>query len=424
MQTFLYQLAVSAYHLAIRLAALLGGQQAQLWVIGRQNPAASQLPPHLRARQRTAPLLWIHCASLGEWEQGRPVLEALRERLPDHKVLLTFFSPSGYERCKDTPLADHVAYLPADGPVRARSWVADLAPELAIFVKYEFWFFHLRALHQAGVPIFLVAASFRPGQPFFQWWGGWWRTMLGFFTRIMVQTSTDAELLTGPGRQPAEKVLVAGDPRMDRTRQLAETPFTDTLLAAFAQEGTHTIIAGSVWPPDVALWQAIWARLPENCRLVLAPHQLHEAEITGWAEALNAARYTQASPENVVDYRVLLLDTIGILSRAYRFGEVAYVGGAFKTGLHNTLEPLAYGLPVIFGPRHQKFPEAGAAIRQGGGFSVDSPEVLLAVVQQLLHPEQRAKAAFAQRELGEALAGAGRRTAEEILRYLPAETGQ
>lgn len=418
MQTFLYQLAVSAYHLAIRLAALLGVEQANLWVSGRQNPAASQLPPHLRARQRTAPLLWMHCASLGEWEQGRPVLEALRERLPDHKVLLTFFSPSGYERCKDTPLADHVAYLPADGPGRASAWVADLAPELAIFVKYEFWFFHLRALHRAGVPIFLVAASFRAGQPFFRWWGGWWRTMLGFFTRIMVQTSTDAELLTGPGRQAAEKVLVAGDPRMDRTRQLAETPFSDELLATFVQPGTHTIIAGSVWPPDVSLWQAIWTRLPENYRLVLAPHQLHEAEIAGWADAFQAVRYSQATPEKAANSQVLILDTIGILSRAYRYGTLAYVGGAFKTGLHNTLEPLAYGLPVIFGPRHQKFPEAGAAIRRGGGFSVSSPETLLEIVTQLTHPEQSATAAAAQRELGDALAGAGRRTAEEILSWL------
>lgn len=419
MQTFFYQLAVSAYYLAIRLAALLGVQQAKLWVSGRQNPAASQLPPHLRARQRTDPLLWMHCASLGEWEQGRPVLEALRERLPSHKVLLTFFSPSGYERCKDTPLADHVAYLPADGPGRASAWVTDLAPELAIFVKYEFWFFHLRALHRAGVPIFLVAASFRADQPFFRWWGGWWRTMLGFYSGIMVQTSADAELLTGPGRQPAEKVLVAGDPRMDRTRQLAETPFTDALLTAFIPEGTHTIIAGSVWPPDVALWQAIWPRLPENCRLVLAPHQLHEAEITAWVSSFPAIRYTRATPETVADKRVLILDTIGILSRAYRYGEVAYVGGAFKTGLHNTLEPLAYGMPVIFGPRHQKFPEAGAAIRRGGGFSVDSPAALMAVTQQLLQPEQREKAAFAQRKLGKALAGAGQRTAEEILRRLP-----
>lgn len=418
MQTFLYRLGTGAYFLAIRLAALLGVKQARLWVAGRQNPATATLPLHLRPRQRNAPLLWMHCASLGEWEQGRPVLEALKERLPEHKILLTFFSPSGFERCKNSELADHVAYLPADSPQNARAWVADLAPDLVIFVKYEFWFFHLRELHRAGVPIFLVAASFRPGQPFFRRWGGWWRRMLAYYTGIMVQTSADAELLLQQGQLPPEKVLIAGDPRMDRTRQLAEAPFSDPVLEAFCTADALTIIAGSVWPPDVDIWQKIWPQLPAGCRLVLAPHQLHEAEISAWASTFNAVRYTQVDPPALAASRVLILDTIGILSRSYRYGKLAYVGGAFKTGLHNTLEPLAYGLPVIFGPRHQKFPEAGAAILRGGGFSVSSAETLLTTVRDLLQPNRRAMASEAQRELGEALTGAGRRTADEMLHLL------
>lgn len=420
MNTFLYRIAISSYHLLIRLAAAVGIKQARKWVAGRANPAISQLPLHLRPRpdndrNKKTTLVWMHCASLGEFEQGRPVLEALRQARPDWKVLLTFFSPSGYERCQNDPLADHVAYLPADGPQRAQAWVADVQPDLAIFVKYEFWFFHLRALHRAGVPTYLVAASFRPSQWFFRPSGRWWRRMLTFFDSIIVQTPNDLALLSGPGRYPADRVFVTGDPRMDRTLQLANTPFTDDLIAAFTQGDAPTIIAGSVWPQDVAHWRAAWPRLPANCRLLLAPHQLHEKEIAEWRQAFGAVRYTEAEVATVGQHRVMILDTIGILSRAYRYGRIAYVGGAFKTGLHNTLEPLAYSLPVLFGPHHHKFPEAGEAIRRGGAFSVRSYEELVATLIMLLDETAWRKASLAQQALALANAGAGQRTATTIL---------
>jgi 3-deoxy-D-manno-octulosonic-acid transferase len=418
MQTFLYYLAISTYHLAIRLAAVFGVEQARLWVKGRQDPASSNLPLHLRPRQRKNPLLWMHCASLGEWEQGRPVLEALRRELPEHKVLLTFFSPSGYVRCKDSEAADFVCYLPPDGPGRANKWIEDVQPDLAIFVKYEFWFFHLRALHRANVPTFLVAASFRPNQPFFRPWGGWWREMLHFFSAIAVQTPNDRDLLSAKGHYPNNNIVVAGDPRMDRTRQLAQIPFSDPILGAFTEAADVTIIAGSVWPPDVEMWQAIWHKLPNNCRLLLAPHQLHEEEITSWATSFKALRYTKTDVPSAPTSRVMLLDTIGLLSRAYRYGDLAYIGGAFKTGLHNTLEPMAYGLPVLFGPKHHKFPEAGAAIQHGGGFSVQTPEELLRVLEQLMGPDSRRSASEAQQQLSDQLAGAGERTSSSIMKRI------
>lgn len=412
--TLLYYIAVSAYHLAIRLVAVLRVKQAKLWVEGRKEPASSNLPLHLRPRPKEQQLLWMHCASLGEFEQGRPVLEEFRKARPNWKVLLTFYSPSGYERCKNEPLADHVAYLPADGPKRAARWIVDVKPDVAIFVKYEFWFFHLRALHRAGVPTFLVAASFRASQPFFKPWGGWWRRMLGFFTAIIVQTEGDQDLLTGPGKITPKRVTVAGDPRMDRTLQLAATPFKDELLESFT-EGNHlNIVAGSVWPQDVACWQKIWLQLPANYRLVLAPHQLHEKELADWTEAFGAVRYTKATSESILKSRVLILDTIGILSRAYRYGDVAYIGGAFKTGLHNTLEPMAYGLPVVFGPRYHKFPEAIEAVRLGGAVSINSAEALLAAIE----PPPGEKAEQAQRELCAKSAGAGLRTTQIILDQL------
>ncbi len=353
----------------------------------------------------------MHCASLGEFEQGRPVLEAFRAARPDWKVLLTFYSPSGYERCKNEALADHVAYLPADGPHRAKKWMAEVRPAAAIFVKYEFWFFHLRELRRANVPTFLVAASFRKSQAFFKPWGGWWRQMLGFFTAIIVQTDGDQDLLTSLGKISPETVTVAGDPRMDRTLQLAQTPFEDELLEAFTTGQNPVIIAGSVWPQDVACWQAIWQRLPPNYRLVLAPHQLHENEITAWQTAFNAVRYTEATPSTVMGTRVLILDTIGILSRAYRYGDIAYIGGAFKTGLHNTLEPMAYGLPVVFGPRYHKFPEAAAALKRGGAFSISSAKELYEVLSPLPGEASRS----AQRALCAENAGAGLRIIQIIL---------
>jgi 3-deoxy-D-manno-octulosonic-acid transferase len=418
MQTFLYYLAISAYHLAIRLAAVFGVQQAGLWVKGRQDPASSTLPLHLRPRQRKNPLLWMHCASLGEWEQGRPVLEALRRELSGYTVLLTFFSPSGYVRCKDSEAADFVCYLPPDGPGCAHRWVEEVQPDVAIFVKYEFWFFHLRALHRANIPTFLVAASFRNSQPFFRPWGGWWRKMLRFFSAITVQTPNDQELLSTLGHYPNNNIVVAGDPRMDRTRQLAQTPFSDAILKAFTEAAEVTIIAGSVWPPDIDLWQAVWPKLPDNCRLLLAPHQLHKEEITAWVKSFNALRYTQTEVSTASTSRVMLLDTIGLLSRAYRYGDLAYIGGAFKTGLHNTLEPMAYGLPVLFGPKHHKFPEAGAAIQRGGGFAVQTPEELLHVLERLLVTNARTSASEAQQQLSDQLAGAGERTSSTIMKQI------
>ena len=402
----LYRLATAAYHGAVHLAALAGNDRARHWVAGRRRPWP-EVPPG-------RPLLWMHVASLGEFEQGRPVLELLRRRHPDHFVLLTFFSPSGYERRHDTALADAVAYLPHDTPATARRWVRHLDPALAVFVKYDFWYYHLRELHARGTPTYLIAGSFRPGQPFFRPYGRWYRRVLHFFTRLIVQTPRDRELLLGAGLPP-DRVTVGGDPRMDRTLELAAQPFTDPVLAAFTA-GHPTLIAGSVWQPDVAALAGAWPTLPPDWRLLLAPHQLHEPELERWAGRFGAVRYSRSDPGEAAGARVLLLDTIGLLSRAYRYGALAYVGGAFRSGLHNTLEPLAYGLPVVFGPRYRKFPEATMALARGGAFSVASAAELNAVLNRLARDDGgRRSAGAAQRELARALRGSARRTAEKVV---------
>ncbi|MBB4078704.1 3-deoxy-D-manno-octulosonic-acid transferase [Lewinella aquimaris] len=404
---WLYRTGLGFYHRGIRVAARLGNVRAAKWVRGRRRDPQPQIE---RIRRSGRPIVWLHAASLGEYEQGRPVLQHLRNLRPDLAVVLTFYSPSGYERCQSTELAEVVAYLPADSARNASEWVAMLRPEFAIFVKYEFWFYHLSALRRAEVPTFLVAGSFHPNQPFFRWYGNWWREMLGCFTHICVQTSQDKLLLAEYG---VTNVTVTGDPRIDRTLELVATPFTDERLDRFTA-GHPTLIAGSVWPPDVDAIARAWPSLPQEWRLILAPHQLSEEEIMSWQSRFDADRYTGTETGR----RVLILDAIGILSRVYRLGKVAYVGGGFKTGLHNTLEPMSYGLPVIFGPRYAKFPEAREAISRGGATSIRGAEDLTKVLQHLREEETYERSSEAQLAYAAENAGAGQRTARLILQLL------
>ena len=403
----LYRSGTGAYHLGIATAARLGNEQAAKWVAGRKHTARAEIEA-LHATGR--PILWLHAASLGEFEQGRPVLEALRAARPDWAVVLTFFSPSGYERCRTTELAEVVTYLPADGPRRSQDWVALLRPQLAVFVKYEFWFYYLRSLRAAGVPTFLIAGTFRPDQLFFRSYGGFYRDMLHQFDHLLVQTEEDRQLLATIG---VGHVTVTGDPRVDRTRSLADQPFHDARLAAFTQ-GRPTLFAGSVWPADVEIIAGAWPGLADSWRVVLAPHQLDDQQLTAWQQQFAAERYTDEPRGS----RVLLLDTIGILSRAYRYGTVAYVGGAFGSGLHNTLEPMSYGLPVLFGPRYGKFPEARAAVARGGAFAVDSSAALLDRLIALSQPAAYTRSQQAQRDYLSTSTGAARRTADLLLRLL------
>ena len=408
--TPLYRLGTAAYHAGVRLAGLVGHERAAAWAKGR---SAQTTPPKPPGKKR----LWMHCASLGEWEQGRPVLDTLRRELPNWEVVISFYSPSGYERSQDVPGVDYALYLPEDTPGKAATWVKTLAPDLAIFVKYEFWFYHLRALRRAGVPTWLIAANFRSSQPFFRFYGGWHRRLLGLFTGIICQTYDSFQLLTQMGEYPEDQSFVGGDPRMDRTLALAQAPFDDPVVAAFA-EGRTTIIAGSVWPEDMRVWRAVADDVRAGWAIVFAPHQLHEADLARARVQWGGARYTQTTPEEARREDVLILDTIGILSRAYRYGDVAYVGGAFKTGLHNTLEPMAYGLPTIFGPRYQKFPEATEALNGGGAFTVTTPRELEAVLNQLRDPQNYDRARKAQRDLARENSGSAVRTARIVLNTL------
>lgn len=413
------ELGSRLYHALLGPAARLGHSKARAWVEGRRN-LWDRTEAFIARRQPGQKLIWLHAASLGEFEQGAPVFSALRRHFPQDLLVLTFYSPSGYRARHDHPEADFVGYLPADTPRAARRWAKTLRPDLAIFVKYDFWPYHLAALDRAGVPLALIAGSFRAGQPFFRGWGRGWRRMLNRFNRLVVQRPTDRELLAKIGLG-LPRVLVGGDPRVDRVADLASSDFTDPKIQAFIGR-RKCLLAGSVWPQDVALFaELLDANWPEDWCLVLAPHQLKEGELREWAKQLNALRYQRILTSEVASpamSRVLLLDVIGILSRAYRYADLAYVGGGFGAGVHNTLEPMAYGLPVVFGPRHQKFPEAVATVASGGSFCVESAADLRMVFTDLQGEEARRVASSHIRSYLTEQAGATQRTLGTLLELL------
>lgn len=347
----------------------------------------------LQSEQMVGPYVWFHAASVGEFEQARPIIERLKKEQPSTKILLTFFSCSGYEMRKNYPLADVVLYLPFATNLNAKRFLQKLPIEMAVFVKYEYWPAYLKALKKNAIPTYIIAAIFRPKQAFFQWYGAAYRRLLKFFTLLFVQDEESRELLAKYG---IENVVVAGDTRFDRVSavcaQAKELPvlyrFTEpeiSPLTVVQQAPKQTIVAGSTWPEDEVLLQRYVATHPD-VQLVLVPHELsaeHMHYIFNLFEG-RFVRYTQATPQNLTVSRVLLVDTMGLLSSIYRFAQVAYVGGGFGEGIHNIVEPAVYGLPVIFGPRHEKFREAQDMIRLGGGFAIRDYETFEAAMDNAL----------------------------------------
>ena len=380
----LYSVGLFLYALLLRLLAPFV-PKAAAWVAGRRGLLA-------RIEQALAddptPRLWVHCASLGEFEQGRPLVEGLRRQHPNHKIVLTFFSPSGYEVRKNWPGADYVFYLPLDAAANARRFVAAVRPRLALFVKYEFWYYYLRELRQQGVPTVVVAAIFRPGQIFFRPWGGFFRQILMQLSHIFTQNEASAELLRGLG---LARVSVAGDTRFDTVAAIAlASPRPLPLAEAFGADGAPVLVAGSIWPEDLPALAPLLRKHAEAVRFIVAPHEVSEAHLRAVEAALpgRTVRYSRATPTTVAEARLLLIDNVGLLSQLYRFGRFAYVGGAFGAGLHNTLEAAAFGLPVFFGPHYERFQEAVALVALGCAFPVQSAAQLEAAFDRLFYNEE------------------------------------
>lgn len=341
-------------------------KKAQLWVRGRKN-IFQDLENQLQLLPiDNGQLIWFHCASLGEFEQGRPVIEAFRQRFPTYKILLTFFSPSGYEVRKNYTGADLIYYLPADTPTNARRFVALVKPTMAFFVKYEFWYYYLQTLHEAKIPVISISAIFRPNQLFFKSYGGFYRSLLAYFSHIFVQNQQSFNLLKGIDIQP---ISLAGDTRFDRVSQIVQAVRAFPIVQAFKNE--HKILmVGSAWEED---FEVIFASPMATIKYIIAPHEIHEEQIVAWQRQLKmkSVRYSEANDENLKDAEVLIIDNVGMLSSLYQYAEFAWIGGAFGKGLHNILEAATFGMPLFFGNKnYQKFQEANDLIAAGSAFAV------------------------------------------------------
>lgn len=381
----MYSLGIYLYALLVRLVAALGHRKARAMVRGQRDTwriLREKIDP-------TARYVWFHAASLGEFEQGLPLIERLRREQPSRKILLTFFSPSGYEVRKDYKGADVVCYLPFDSPTAARRFIKWARPEMAFFIKYEFWRNYIDVLSKKSIPIYSVSSIFRPGQIFFRWYGRKYARCLRRITHFFVQNERSVELLRTIGVQ--DNVTIVGDTRFDRVIDIRNNARPLPLVEQFtrAKEDSNAapfvLVAGSSWQPDEDILLDYVNRHPD-LRLVIAPHVVNDTHIQEIEQKLTtpALRYSQATLENVDDYRVLIIDGYGLLSSIYRYATVAYVGGGFGVGIHNVPEAAVYGIPVIIGPNHQRFAEAVALIANGGCKSIKNAEDFSVIMDDFL----------------------------------------
>lgn len=374
----LYNLGISAYRLAARIVSP--------WNIKARKMLRGQDNTIDYLKQSLNPnggYIWIHTASLGEFEQGRPLIEMIRENNAEAKILLTFFSPSGYEVRKDYDKVDAVCYLPIDTPRRVKTFLDLVKPSMAIFVKYEFWGNYLSELKSRAVPTYIISTIFRPKQIFFKPWGGEFRKMLRCFTHLYVQNQESQQLLHGIG---VDNVTVCGDTRLDRVLQIKAQAHEFPAIAQMVEGCDNVLVMGSSWQPDEDIVIPYFNSHPEM-KLIIAPHEFDENRLEAMIARISrpVARYTLLEGKNPAALDCLIVDCFGLLSSLYRYGNIAYVGGGFGSGIHNVPEAAVYGIPVIFGPRHEKFREAVELKECGGGYAIGSAEQCHAVLDRLLN---------------------------------------
>jgi 3-deoxy-D-manno-octulosonic-acid transferase len=379
--TLLYNIIIHIYSFLLHLAGLFN-PKAKLWVEGRKGIFQKIENQVNREKQ----LAWFHCASLGEFEQGRPVIEAFKERFPDFQILVTFFSPSGYEVRKNYEGADFIFYLPADTANNARKFVELTNPDIAFFIKYEYWFNYIRQLKKKQIPVIGVSSIFRPGQRFFTWYGSWQLNMLKSFARFFVQNETSEKLLIQHG---INQVSVSGDTRFDRVSQIAGNAKSFQLIKKFKGDN-QIIIGGSTWPPDEELILELIAGKPNGLKFIIAPHEVHNDRIDSLIKNLpgGTLRFSEIDEANVEAAKVIVIDNIGILSHLYQYGDFALIGGGFGVGIHNILEAATFGLPVIFGPNYQKFQEARELIDRRGAYAVKGKDEFLNIAEKLINGKE------------------------------------
>ncbi len=378
-----YLLGMWIYGLGLRIASLFN-EKARLLCKGRQETWNK-----LASFDNTGGTIWIHAASLGEFEQGRPLIEAIKEKDPNQKIVLSFYSPSGYEVRKNYNKADLVVYLPADGPQNAIRFINAINPTKVYFIKYEFWHFFLAEIHRRKLPLYGVSMIFRQQQIFFNTWGDWFRQMLHFFTHIYVQDEESGRLLN---TIKVDNFSVVGDTRFDRVEQIASAAAEVPSVATFVENTDDVIVAGSTWPPDEDILVKYVNNPDANIKIVIAPHEIDRPRVDALCAKLSVpyARFSALGKADLHAAKVFIVDTIGILSAIYRYGNVTYVGGGFGVGIHNTLEPAIYGRPVIFGPNNKKFKEAQDLLSCGGGFTISTAEDFNALMARLYADDRKA----------------------------------
>lgn len=364
---FLYQIGIFLYAFVVRLISPFH-KKARKMIVGHKETYKI-----LREQvDADAQYVWFHAASLGEFEQGRPIMETVKEKYPNYKILLTFFSPSGYEVRKDYPLADIVCYLPFDKKRNVKKFLGLIKPKMAIFIKYEFWYNFVNILHQKDIPVYMISAIFRPEQIFFKWYGKRMQKVLHLYKCLCVQDERSKLLLAQLG---VTAVSVCGDTRFDRVIEISKEAKSIDLIERFADQAKEDdqkiMVVGSSWPKDEDLFIPYF-NTTENLKLIIAPHEINESHLKYIETSLcrKSIRYSQASAEDIANYDCVIIDCFGLLSSIYRYGQIAYVGGGFGVGIHNILEAAVYSVPVIFGPNFKKFIEALGLIEAGGGYSV------------------------------------------------------
>lgn len=375
----LYNIALYSAEFLIKILAFFN-DKIRLGVDGR-NLTFKILEEHLRAND---PTLWFHCASLGEYEQGLPIFKQLRTAYPHHKIVLTFFSPSGYEIRKNTPVADVVVYLPLDTPANAKRFIKLVNPELSIFVKYDIWPNYLSQLRKRSLRCILISAVFRKEQPYFKLYGAMMVKALKTFEHIFVQDERSKKLLQ---TIQIDNVTVAGDTRYDRVSDQLQQDNNLPFIEQF-KDGKLCVVIGSSWPEDEALFVDYINWLSsKDVKFIIAPHAIKAHQISQFTEKIQkkSLQFSEKAAKNLADYDVFVVDTIGLLSKIYSYADIAYVGGAMgQTGLHNILEPAVFGVPIIIGRNYKKFPEAFQMIAHGGVVAIDNAQELKYTLNELL----------------------------------------
>lgn len=394
------------------------------WLIGFTNPKAKKWREGRKGifkklsaafHQNTSPVIWMHVASLGEFEQGLPILVALRKTYPQYKILLTFFSPSGYEVRRNDPSADFIFYLPMDSPSRASRFLNIVQPSLALFVKYEFWYYYLDETRARNIPLLLVSGVFREDQPFFKWYGSMHRRMLSFFSFLFVQDDASAALLQSIGVE--NNVVVSGDTRFDRVLEIASAATAIGPVENFCGNA-RVVVAGSTWTDDDEELDHYANTHPEVC-FIIAPHDIGAERLaeckTLYKHSILYSEFLASGGQRNAGCNVLIIDNIGMLSRLYRYATVCYVGGGFgDDGIHNILEAAVYAKPVVFGPVYEKYREGAEMLDAGGAFTIDDALELEALLDDLLQGSEAIKAGKAALGYVQSKAGA----TEKVMRYI------